>query len=97
MKMEGYVPDKIIVSLGTNQYRDKDMSPVEKFYETLIGIYGTKIPILCITPIWRGDSLEELPVLIDFGRKVEKIAGKYDNVRIIDGMKGVQATNILHF
>ena len=87
MKMDGYDPDKIIVSLGTNQYRDKDMTPVEKYYETLTGIYGRKIPILCITPIWRGDSPDELPALVEFGQKVKKIAGAYENVRIVDGMK----------
>ena len=87
MKMDGYTPDKIIVALGTNQYGDKDMSVVEEYYETLVGIYGNDIPILCVTPIWRGDSPEGLPTLLDFCDKVKKIAGAYKNVRIIDGMK----------
>jgi hypothetical protein len=87
MKMEGYNPDKIIVALGTNQYGDKDMSVVEEYYETLIGIYGSDIPILCISPLWRGDNLEALPVLYAFCENVKKIAGRYKNVQIIDGMK----------
>lgn len=87
MKMEGYNPDKIIVSLGTNQYGDDDMSVVKEYYETLIGIYGKEIPILCITPLWRGDSVDGLPVLMDFCEKVRNIAGQYKNVKIVDGMK----------
>ena len=87
MKMEGYNPDKIIVALGTNQYGDDDMSVVEEYYETLIGIYGKEIPILCITPLWRGDSVDGLPVLMDFCEKVRNIAGQHKNVKIVDGMK----------
>ena len=87
MKMEGYAPDKIIVALGTNQYGDKDMTKVEEYYETLISIYGEEIPIICITPLWRGDSVDGLPTLLSFCEKIKKIAGQYKNVRIIDGMK----------
>ena len=87
MKMEGYTPDKIIVALGTNQYGDGDMSVVEEYYETLTGIYGKEIPILCITPLWRGDSVDGLPVLTDFCEKVKKIAEKYENVKVVEGMK----------
>ncbi len=87
MKMDGYDPDKIIVALGTNQYGDKDMSKVEEYYETLTGIYGNDIPILCITPLWRGDSEDGLPTLMSFCEKVKEIAGQYKNVQIVDGMK----------
>lgn len=87
MKMEGYDPDKIIVALGTNQYRDENMSAVEEYYSTLMDIYGDEIPVLCITPVWRGDSFDGMPILMSFSEKVKKIAGKYKNVRIIDGMK----------
>ncbi|MCR5398108.1 MAG: SGNH/GDSL hydrolase family protein [Lachnospiraceae bacterium] len=89
MKMEGYDPDKIIVALGTNQYGDKDMGKVEEYYETLIGIYGNDIPILCITPLWRGDSEDGLPTMMSFCEKVKDIAGQYKNVQIVDGMKMV--------
>ena len=89
MKMEGYDPDRIIVALGTNQYGDKDMSIVEEYYETLTGIYGEDIPIYCITPLWRGDSVDGLPTLLQFCENVKNIAGQYKNVRIIDGMKMV--------
>ena len=87
MKMEGYDPDKIIVALGTNQYRDENMSAVEEYYSTLMDIYGDEIPVLCITPVWRGDSFDGMPILMSFSDKVKKIAGQYRNVRVIDGMK----------
>ena len=86
MKMPGYTPDKIIVALGTNQYGTETMTDVEEYYETLTGIYGTEIPVLCISPIWRGDNPDALPVFFGFCEKVKEIAGKYPNVRIIDGL-----------
>ena len=85
MPMDGYRPDKIIVALGTNQYGSETMTAVEEYYETLIGIYGTEIPVLCITPLWRGDSPEGVPTLEKFCENIKKIASDYPNVRIVDG------------
>ncbi len=87
MKMEGYNPDKIIVSMGTNQYEDKDMSAVEDFYKVLMDIYGNDIPVLSISPVWRGDYPETYPIFLSFCEKVKKIAGQYKNVKVIDGLK----------
>jgi hypothetical protein len=86
MKMEGYDPKKIIVSLGTNQYND-DPIAVEEYYQTLTGIYGNEIPILCISPIWRGDHLDEMDNFLKFCEEVKRIAGSYKNVTIVDGAK----------
>ena len=85
MKMDGYTPDKIIVALGTNQFGCETMKDVEEYYETLIDIYGTGIPVLCISPLWRGDLPEQLPVLVRFCENVKAIAGRYPNVKIVDG------------
>ncbi len=85
MKMEGYAPDKIIAALGTNQYGSETMKDVEEYYETLTGIYGNDIPILCITPIWRGDNPDRIETFIRFCENIKKIAGSYANVKIIDG------------
>ncbi|MBP5265094.1 MAG: SGNH/GDSL hydrolase family protein [Lachnospiraceae bacterium] len=85
MKMEGYQPDKIIVALGTNQYGDETMERVEEYYETLTGIYGNEIPILCISPIWRGDQPEGYEKFVDFCENIKKIAGSYKNVTVVDG------------
>ena len=86
MKMDGYQPDKIIVALGTNQFGMKDMTMVEEYYETLTGIYGTEIPILAISPIWRGDRPEEYDIFLHFCEEVKRIAGSYPNVRVLDGL-----------
>ena len=85
MKMEGYSPDKIIVALGTNQFGCETMKDVEEYYETLTGIYGTEIPILCISPLWRGDVPDGLPTLTRFCANVRAIAGRYPNVKSVDG------------
>lgn len=86
MKMEGYTPDKIIVSLGTNQYGTPTMKDIEEYYETLMEIYGDT-PVLCITPIWRGDNMEGLPTLIKFREKLVDICKKYENITIVDGFE----------
>lgn len=86
MRMPGYDPDKIIVALGTNQYGAETMTDVEEYYETLTEIYGTKIPILCISPIWRGDHPEEYSVFLRFCENVRKIAGAYPNIKVVDGL-----------
>ena len=65
------------------------MTDVEEYYETLIGIYGSEIPILCISPLWRGDSVEGLPKLIDFCENIKRIAGSYKNVTVVDGFRMV--------
>lgn len=90
MKMEGYDPDKIIVALGTNQFGDeKAYEMVKEYYETLIGIYGEEIPILCITPLWRGDTEDGIPTLIKFCENIREIVGKYKNIKVVDGFKMV--------
>lgn len=85
MKMEGYTPDKIIVALGTNQYGTETMTDIEEYYERLMEIYGNEIPVLCITPLWRGDNMEGVPTLIKFCEKLKEICRKYTNVQIVDG------------
>jgi lysophospholipase L1-like esterase len=87
MRMDGYEPDKIIVALGTNQFGTGSMKDIEEYYETLIGIYGDKKPILCVTPLWRGDVPDGRPVLTRFCDKLKVIAGKYPNVKIAEGFK----------
>ena len=87
MKMEGYTPDKIIVALGTNQFGCDTMTDIEEYYRTLIGLYGDRIPILCVSPLWRGDYPDSIPVLIRFCEKVKAIAGRYANVTVVDGFR----------
>ncbi|MCR5205337.1 MAG: SGNH/GDSL hydrolase family protein [Lachnospiraceae bacterium] len=88
MKMEGYSPDKIIVALGTNQFWTEDgRKVVEEYYEALTGLYGNDIPILCISPIWRGDIPDARPKFTEFCNTVKEIAGRYRNVTVVDGFK----------
>ena len=84
MKMDGYTPDKIIVALGTNQFGSETMRDVEEYYETLTGIYGST-PVLCVSPLWRGDLPEQYPVLVRFCENVKAIAGCYPGVTVVDG------------
>lgn len=82
--MEGYSPDKIIVALGTNQYRTESMEAIEEYYERLSEVYGNT-PVLCITPIWRGDLPDAEEVLAEFCQKIKEICAKYSNITVIEG------------
>ncbi len=86
VKMGDYTPDKIIVALGTNQYGTEEMDDIEEYYERITELYKD-IPILCITPIWRGDNPNGILKLERFCDAVKKIAGKYPIVKIVDGFK----------
>ena len=89
MKMDGYNPDKIIVALGTNQFGCETMTDIEEYYERLMEVYGDTVPVLCITPLWRGDVPNGFETLMSFCDKLISIAGKYSNVKIIEGFKMV--------
>lgn len=82
--MEGYRPDKIIIAMGTNQFWSPTMDAVEEYYKSLKEVYGDT-PVLCISPIWRGDRPEEYGMFETFCANVKKIAGQYSNVTVIDG------------
>lgn len=84
VKMEGYMPEKIIVSLGTNQYGTESMDSIEEYYEIITKLYPG-IPILAITPLWRGDNPEGVPTLIRFCDELKKIIKKYDCVTMVEG------------
>ena len=87
VKMEGYNPEKIIVALGTNQYGAETMQDVEEYYERLMEIYGDKIPVICVTPLWRGDNPGGIPTLERFCENIKRICQRYGNVKIVDGFK----------
>ncbi len=87
MQMAGYRPDKIVVALGTNQFGCETMRDVEEYYETLTGLYGEEIPILCVTPLWRGDVPDGLPTLKRFCANLMAIAARYPNITVVDGFE----------
>ena len=84
--MKGYKPDKIIIAMGTNQFGSETMEAVEEYYECLKNVYGDT-PVLCVSPIWRGDHPESYDVFVRFCENVKKIAGQYPNVKVVDGFK----------
>lgn len=86
MDMDGYRPDKIIIAMGTNQHRDNNMKVVEDYYEVLHSIYGDT-PVLCVTPIWRGDTEDDTKMLQKFCEDTKKICEKYDNITVVEGFK----------
>ncbi len=62
------------------------MKDIEEYYERLAEVYGD-LKVLCITPIWRGDSPDGEPTLIRFCRKLKEICSKYPNIAIVDGFE----------
>jgi len=86
MQMYDYKPDKIIISMGTNQFGTESMEGIEEYYKLLKEIYGDT-PVLCILPIWRDDVPNGVPTLIKFCNNLRKIAEQYDNVTIVEGFK----------
>lgn len=86
MQMHDYHPDKIIISMGTNQFGTETMDGIEEYYEILKKIYGDTA-VLCILPIWRGDVPDGIPTLERFCRNLKAIAEKYDNITVVDGFE----------
>ena len=85
-EMPGYKPDKIIIALGTNQYGTDSMAEIERYYEIITKLYKD-IPILAITPLWRGDNMEGVPTLIRFCERLKAIIAKYDIITLVEGWK----------
>lgn len=85
VRMDGYMPEKIIVALGTNQFGCETMKDIEEYYERLIKVYGSDMPVLCVTPLWRDDVPNGYNTLARFCENVKKIAGAYPNVKVVDG------------
>ncbi|MBO4963003.1 MAG: SGNH/GDSL hydrolase family protein [Clostridia bacterium] len=85
-KMDEYYPEKIIISLGTNQFRSADyFERVKKFYDNLTKLYPN-VPTLAILPIWRGDlALEDTLNLFKTNLKIKEIISEYKQVKIVDG------------
>jgi lysophospholipase L1-like esterase len=84
VNMDGYRADKIIIAMGTNQYGTESMKDIEEYYERLKEIYGNT-KILCVTPIWRGDSPDGFPTLARFCQKTKAICEKYKNITVVEG------------
>jgi len=82
MPIDGYTPDKIVVSLGTNGCGSADNVPrAETFFAAMDKLYPG-IPMLVITPIWRMGGWEGI---VADNPKVLEICAKYPNITTVDG------------
>ena len=78
-------PDKILISLGTNQLWSEDKyDRIDKFFYRLSEVYPN-IPTLVITPIWRGDIPGSDELILDMKEYLTKTCLKYSNVCLVDG------------
>lgn len=84
-KMDGYTPEKIIISFGTNHYKADDfLGQVSAYFKQLNAIYKD-IKTLVITPIFRCDDGSDLEKLKWAGKEIERICSKYDNITVVNG------------
>lgn len=88
VEMPGYRPDKIIAALGTNQYGTESMADIEEYYRVITELYKG-VPILAITPLWRGDNPEGVPTLMRFCERLKEIIRQYEIVTMVDGWRMV--------
>jgi hypothetical protein len=88
--LDEFVPDKIIVFLGTNyddiscfeRGYDYEKAVIE-YYEKLNKIYG-HVPIISITPLWKNRDTDY--VRFDWCRSViARECAKYENIKVVDG------------
>ncbi|MBR2409849.1 MAG: SGNH/GDSL hydrolase family protein [Lachnospiraceae bacterium] len=82
--MGDYKPDKIIIAMGTNQFFSESMEAVEEYYISLKEVYKDT-PVLCVSPIWRGDCPDKYDIFVRFCENIKKIASQYSNVTVVDG------------
>ena len=77
MPLENFLPDRIIVSMGTNlhNWHDKEKY-ITEFYAKLNEVYGG-VKTLSITPLWRGDEGADAEGLIKTRLLIEKECETY--------------------
>nr|MBQ4319752.1 SGNH/GDSL hydrolase family protein [Clostridia bacterium] len=87
---EGYTPDKIVISLGTNYAASANfLERAKEFYAALDEKYHG-IKTLVISPIWRGKTNPDLDiheVIFKNNTGIAKMCEKYQNITIVDGFK----------
>ncbi|MBO4939810.1 MAG: SGNH/GDSL hydrolase family protein [Clostridia bacterium] len=83
--LENFKPDKIILAMGTNQFRSADKKEViDAYYEKLNALYPN-VPMLAVTPLWRELSKEDKPIFESCVQIIRSQAEKYPNLTIVDG------------
>lgn len=79
-----FIPDKIFVALGTNEWCEGLGERVEDFFNILEHLYP-KIQKIVITPLWRGDIPEKNSENIIKKDIIKKECSKYPSISVIDG------------
>ena len=84
--IEGVSPNKILISLGTNQLWSSDKyERIDRFFAQLDKVYPN-IPVFVITPIWRGDTEEGLELIKDLRDYLFNKLFNYSNITVVDGL-----------
>lgn len=78
--------DKIFVALGTNEWVNGFENRAGAFFEKLNKLYPN-VPILAITPLWRGDIPEKIPEYEFMKKIILQIAKKYQNMQVVNGFE----------
>lgn len=94
MTVDSFEPDKIIVALGTNWYDSLEYDyelNVREYYKKLIILFPN-VPILVITPLWRGnaDDWERFLWCIDV---IKSECQKHKSITVVDGFTLVPHVN----
>ena len=94
MRVDGFEPDKIIVALGTNWYDSPEYdyeAAARGYYKKINEVFG-KIPVLVITPLWRGnvENWERFMWCIGI---INDECQKHDNFKVVNGFELVPNTN----
>lgn len=85
VKLNGFIPDKIIIAMGTNQFKAEDKKErIQGFYKKFVKLYSG-IPTLTITPIWREMTEEETPLFYETAEIIKEECAKY-SIPVLDGL-----------
>ena len=93
LPLRDFQPDKIVVSLGTNDWLSGLKQRMEEFYKRFFQLYP-KTPTLVISPIWRGDSVEKVFALQEIRKMIESACRNKKQVKMIDGFELVSHNDI---
>ena len=83
-----FSPDKIIVSLGTNNShasKESNEKTIKDFFEALDLVYKN-VPVLCIIPIWCGNTKPtQLEEYKHINKLINKFSREYANIKVVSG------------
>lgn len=86
LPLPNFKPDKIFVALGTNEWVSGFEERAGGFFAKVQELYPG-VPVLAITPLWRGDIPEKIHEYEIMKKHILDISKKYTNMRVIDGFE----------